>query len=143
MVKNKRLGDPLSRLLSYLIDSLIIFVVSVLFMYFLKSGILLSISTTSETSNLTILSVFSHLFALSYFTYFFGNESTPGMNVLNLKLVKTSGDPPTYFTGLIRYIGMIVSLIVATLGYVWILIDKNKQAWHDKMAGTLVVKNEF
>jgi uncharacterized RDD family membrane protein YckC len=29
---------------------------------------------------------------------------------------------------------------VILLGYVWILIDKKNQGWHDKIAGTYVVK---
>ncbi len=35
---------------------------------------------------------------------------------------------------------MIITAVVILPGYVWILIDKKKQGWHDKIAGTYVVK---
>ena len=34
---------------------------------------------------------------------------------------------------------MIISAMVILLGFVWILIDKKRQGWHDKIAGTYVV----
>ncbi len=39
-----------------------------------------------------------------------------------------------------RLIGYFVSSIVIWLGFLWILFDANKQGWHDKIAGTYVVK---
>jgi len=42
--------------------------------------------------------------------------------------------------GLLRWAGMEISGVVLFLGYLWILIDKKKQGWHDKIAGTYVVK---
>jgi uncharacterized RDD family membrane protein YckC len=31
-------------------------------------------------------------------------------------------------------------LVVAGLGFLWIAFDPGKQAWHDKIAGTAVVR---
>ena len=39
----------------------------------------------------------------------------------------------------IRYIGRIVSAIPLLLGYFWMLWDNEKQTWHDKFAGAVVV----
>ena len=39
----------------------------------------------------------------------------------------------------IRYVGRIVSTIPLLLGYFWMLWDKEKQTWHDKFAGSVVV----
>jgi uncharacterized RDD family membrane protein YckC len=33
-----------------------------------------------------------------------------------------------------------LSLAVAGLGFIWIAIDPEKQSWHDKIAGTVVVR---
>jgi uncharacterized RDD family membrane protein YckC len=41
-----------------------------------------------------------------------------------------------------RYFSQILSALVFCLGYIWIGIDANKQAWHDKIAGTYVVRKE-
>jgi uncharacterized RDD family membrane protein YckC len=35
---------------------------------------------------------------------------------------------------------MEISGIVLLLGYAWVLIDKKRQGWHDKIAGTYVVR---
>lgn len=44
-----------------------------------------------------------------------------------------------YGRAFIRYIGRYVSAIVILLGYLWMLWDPEKQTWHDKMAGSVVV----
>jgi uncharacterized RDD family membrane protein YckC len=49
------------------------------------------------------------------------------------------GGPIGYPRGFIRFIGRYVSAIVILLGYLWMLWDKEKQTWHDKFAGSVVV----
>jgi uncharacterized RDD family membrane protein YckC len=41
---------------------------------------------------------------------------------------------------LVRGLSGIFSLAVVGLGFLWILRDAERQAWHDKIAGTYVVK---
>ena len=78
--------------------------------------------------------------SIGYFTYFFGNGQTLGMKAVKIKLCGTDGTYPIgYGRGFLRWIGMIISGLVIGLGYLWILIDKNKQGWHDKIADTYVV----
>ena len=43
-------------------------------------------------------------------------------------------------TAIIRALSCFLSLAVAGLGFFWIAIDDNSQAWHDKIAGTVVVR---
>ena len=43
------------------------------------------------------------------------------------------------FCGLFLFLGRLVSAIVFYIGYLWMLWDKEKQCWHDKFAGDLVV----
>jgi len=78
--------------------------------------------------------------SIGYFTCFFGNGQTPGMKAVKIKLCRTDGAYPIgYARGFLRWIGMIISSLVIGLGFLWILIDENKQGWHDKIAGTYVV----
>ena len=39
-----------------------------------------------------------------------------------------------------RYFAYLVSMIPLGLGFIWIGIDSRKQGWHDKLAGTVVIK---
>ena len=41
---------------------------------------------------------------------------------------------------LLRYVGIIISIIPLFLGLIWAAFDSRKQGWHDKIAGTYVVK---
>lgn len=76
-----------------------------------------------------------------YFTYFFGNGQTLGMKAVRIKLCGTDGKYPIgYARGFLRWIGMAISVLVIGLGFLWILIDENKQGWHDKIADTYVVR---
>jgi uncharacterized RDD family membrane protein YckC len=78
---------------------------------------------------------------LGYHTYFFGAGQTPGMRLLEIKLVRADGiEPIGLRRGFLRWVGMEISGVVLFLGYLWILIDRRRQGWHDKIAGTYVVK---
>ncbi|MCR9259257.1 MAG: RDD family protein [Pseudomonadaceae bacterium] len=69
-------------------------------------------------------------------------SATPGKMLLKLEVVdaNTGGKPSTAkFIG--RYLGYYLAAIPLMLGIFWVGFDKRKQGWHDKLAGTLVVKN--
>jgi uncharacterized RDD family membrane protein YckC len=79
---------------------------------------------------------------LAYFIYFEGGTTgqTIGKKVLNIRVIDFStGGPVGYGKAAGRYIGRILSAIPLGLGYFWMLWDKEKQTWHDKIAGTVVV----
>ncbi len=67
-------------------------------------------------------------------------SATPGKMLLRLKIVDaTSGGHISKRQGLFRYFGYYVSTVFFLLGFIWAGFDPRKQAWHDKMAGTLVI----
>lgn len=66
--------------------------------------------------------------------------ATPGKMILAMKVVdaETLGEPAKWQL-FARYLGYIVSTVFAGLGFLWIIFDKRKQGWHDKIASTLVI----
>ena len=81
--------------------------------------------------------------AIAIIIFWIYRSATPGKMVLGLTIVdaKTGGKPSTgQFIG--RYLGYYVSMIPLFLGFIWVGIDKRKQGWHDKLAGTVVVRNK-
>ena len=83
----------------------------------------------------------STLIGLVYFLGFWTSSGrTLGYRVTGLQLVKADGGPITIGTAVIRYVGLIVSFMVIFLGVLWVIWDPQKQGWHDKMAGTLVIR---
>ncbi len=68
---------------------------------------------------------------------------TPGKKLLGLQVVKyQTGEAPGFGTMLLRDFSRIISGLFFGLGYFWALFDKNGQAWHDKIAGTVVLKRK-
>ena len=81
------------------------------------------------------------LFALAYHVSFWTMRATTlGGIICQLRLVRTDGAPVTFPDALIRGLTGIFSLAVVGLGFLWILKDPERQAWHDRVAGTYVVK---
>jgi uncharacterized RDD family membrane protein YckC len=39
-----------------------------------------------------------------------------------------------------RYLGYYVSIFSLGLGFAWVAVDPRKQGWHDKLAGTVVIR---
>ena len=66
--------------------------------------------------------------------------STIGGMVFDLRVVRLDGRPIDWETAIVRALGCFLSLAVAGLGFFWIAFDHGKQAWHDKIAGTAVVR---
>jgi len=66
--------------------------------------------------------------------------STIGGIVFDLHVVRLDGRPIDWETAIVRALSCFLSLAVAGLGFIWIVFDDNNQAWHDKIAGTVVVR---
>lgn len=66
--------------------------------------------------------------------------TTIGGIVCGLKVVRVDQRELDWATAVVRALGCFLSLIVAGLGFIWVAIDDEKQSWHDKIAGTTVVR---
>jgi len=81
------------------------------------------------------------LFLLLYHIGFWvWKGTTVGGIICNLRVIRTDGAPLQFVDALVRGLTAILSLVVVGLGALWILKDPERQAWHDKIAGTYVVK---
>jgi uncharacterized RDD family membrane protein YckC len=66
--------------------------------------------------------------------------TTIGGIVFDLRVVRLDGREIGWETAIVRALACFLSLAVAGLGFFWIAFDDHKQAWHDKIAGTVVVR---
>ena len=88
-----------------------------------------------------ILHPIAFVVALAYFSGLWAwRGTTIGGIVVGLKVVRTDGKPLTFPVTLIRALAAAFSVFVLFLGYLWIAWDPEKQGWHDKIAGTVVLK---
>ena len=79
--------------------------------------------------------------ALLVIAFWRARRATPGKMAIGAQIVdaQTLG-APTLGQLLIRYLGYFVAAIPLGLGLVWVAFDRRKQGWHDKLAGTIVVR---
>ena len=61
---------------------------------------------------------------------------TLGMRVWRLKLVRMDGAAIGWRDALIRHLAAVLSLLVFGLGFIWILVDPQRLAWHDRLSKT-------
>ena len=66
--------------------------------------------------------------------------ATVGGIICQLRVVRVDGQRLRFADALVRGLSGIFSMMVLGLGFLWILKDQDGQAWHDRIAGTYVVK---
>jgi uncharacterized RDD family membrane protein YckC len=66
--------------------------------------------------------------------------TTIGGIVIGLRVVRLDGRPVDFPVALIRGLACILSVAALGLGLVWAGIDPEKRAWHDRIAGTMMLK---
>ena len=81
------------------------------------------------------------VWATAYFITFWALRGTTlGGVVLGIKVVRMDDRPVDWSVALVRGLGSFLSLFVMGLGFLWVAWDPQRQSWHDKIAGTIVVK---
>ena len=150
--QNVVLADPGTRFFAVLIDGLVLFILGLIVGVFW--GL---ISPPPILSNYRSLadyyaavdawqlgnSIVGLIVSSLYYIYFLTqrNGQTPGKSVMKIRIVKENGMPLTVWDALLRnVIGYFISGFFLLIGYFWILIDRKRQGWHDKLAGTVVIK---
>ncbi len=140
------------RLLAYLIDKFILYLVSLIL--FLIGLIALGLGGVSFGSIvmtgdlprgmglfMAVYVVTTLLTGMIYFIWFHGTVGqTPGKMLFGLRVIQISGEKMTLGVAFLRWVGSLVSGLVFFLGFLWIAFDGRKQGWHDKIAATLVIR---
>jgi uncharacterized RDD family membrane protein YckC len=83
---------------------------------------------------------------ITYSVVFIASPSgqTPGMRLVGVRAIDaTTGGRVHFGASALRCLVSIASWMVCYLGYLWMLWDPERQTWHDKAAGTLVVSTSF
>ncbi len=80
------------------------------------------------------------LVALVFFTGFWTNGGqTLGMRAWRLKLISASGDPVNWRQAVRRFAAAIPSIGAIGLGLLWMLLDPEQCAVHDRLSGTRLI----
>lgn len=150
-----------TRFIALLVDSLIVgvalMVIITTMFAGMFAGIAIEVASRSESADISderrvalmlqmlsgimLAVLISMLITWGYFVLFTGiRGQTPGKMFMGIKVVDEQGNVPGIGRALLReVIGRFLSGIIFYLGYLWAAWDPRGQAWHDKIAGTLVV----
>ena len=95
----------------------------------------------SSGSSLWILSsVILFLIVVAYFICFWAwRGQTPGKMVMRMKIVRFDGTRIGWGGAVVRFLGYIISILLALIGFFWVAYDSRRQGFHDKIADTYVI----
>lgn len=83
--------------------------------------------------------IFPAIVVVAFWIY---RKATPGKMVIHAKIVDArTGNAPSKQQLIVRYLGYYVSIFTLFIGFVWVAFDARKQGLHDKLAGTVVVRD--
>jgi uncharacterized RDD family membrane protein YckC len=84
-----------------------------------------------------------YLLAICFFYYtgfWVRGGQTLGLRTWRLRLVRTEGGPITWAIALKRFASAWLSLLCLGLGFLWVMYDRDKRAWHDRLSGTKLIQ---
>lgn len=70
-------------------------------------------------------------------------QGTIGKSLMEIKVVDNAGNRLTLYKSFARNLSKILSYSIIALGFIWILFDKKRQGWHDKLNNTYVVSSDY
>ncbi len=130
------------RLVAFLIDTFILVIVSlpILFAIYGREYFGASKEGFAGFWDFVVNVVLPAAAAILFWRY---RGATPGKMAISARIVdaKTLAAPSTGAL-VVRYFAYLVSALPLMLGFFWIGIDRKKQAFHDKIAGTVVIYDE-
>ncbi len=91
--------------------------------------------------NVFILFVVFMALLLAYVTMFanFGGQ-TLGKMLFGLRVIRLDGHGLSWPRALLRSMGMLLAALPGLAGFLWAAFDLDRRGWHDKFAGTMVVR---
>lgn len=146
----------LTRLLAFMIDTLIIIIVLGVVSYSLSFiwrffdllpnvftdlfGSTDAIINRYKAALPTIMPIVNTVIIFGYFIFFWmSSGQTLGKAFMGVRVVSVSGRPLTFLQAFLRLLLYPVSALVFFLGFIWILVDNQRQGWHDTLARTYVI----
>lgn len=131
------------RLVAMIIDTLILLVIIVpllLAIYGRQYAELAGAGGFAGTWDFLIQVVFPAIAVILFWRFY---SATPGKMAISARIIDAkTGKAPSTVRLVVRYFAYIVSMLPLFLGFIWVAIDRRKQGFHDKIAGTLVVYHE-
>ncbi len=138
IVDNK--ASFIKRFLAFNVDIILLSIIGIFIFILMMIGGIIGYKVTSLENTTSQIIVLLILFTpFSYFAYFhYANGMTIGKKLFNIQVKNIDNTKITFGESITRTICYFISTFFWGLGFLWMLWDKNKQTWHDKICGTYV-----
>jgi uncharacterized RDD family membrane protein YckC len=127
-----------------IIDSILLMMITYPLLYAVYGWAGLDYGAAVQTTGFVSILVTWILPVIAVIWFWVAKQATPGKMLLSLRVVDAkTGGSLSVGQSIARYLGYFVSSIPFGLGLIWVGIDSKKQGWHDKIAGTVVVRSKL
>ncbi|MFM7626298.1 MAG: RDD family protein [Gammaproteobacteria bacterium] len=124
-----------------LIDMIIIWLVTAPLQYLVYGSAYFTVQSETPVRGIPDFLISFVLPLVGFVLFWLKKQATPGKMVVAARVVDAkTGKTISVGQAVGRYLGYIVAIIPFGLGLLWVVFDRKKQGWHDKMAGTVVVR---
>lgn len=129
-----------ARAIAMILDSILLVIVTwpiLLLFYDLNTPI-----TTEDMATDTAYIIISYVLpTIAVIALWRKYRATPGKMLFKAEVVDAdTHEAMSLGQSVLRYFSYILSSLPMFLGFTWIALDSRKQAWHDKLAGTVVIR---
>lgn len=138
------------RFMAFAVDYLIVFLIFIIFVVCGLIAVELTPGRDLEISYgnffklvLPALVPLGLMLSLTYFSFFHGAwGQTIGKMIFGLRVVRVDGQPLSFFRALARTISYALSALPLFLGFFWVGLTSSKRSWHDRISGTMVMREQ-
>jgi uncharacterized RDD family membrane protein YckC len=136
----------ITRFLAFSIDLVIVVVLMSLNGYVIRFAVdfaesLPFVQVTALVKELAVAATTAINVALGcayYMGFWLAAGQTPGKRFIGVRIVRADGGRVRAGNVLRRFAGYVLCLLFFP-GFLWILVDNQRQGWHDVLAGTIVI----
>ena len=128
-----------SRLIAFVADVVLVTVTTQAAVWLIASMETLFRSVANVDLVVAVASVLPVVATVYYVGFWAATGQTPGKWLLGLRVVAKSGGRLPFGRAVLRLVGYVVSALPLYAGFLWVLVDSRRRAWHDRLAGSRVI----
>jgi uncharacterized RDD family membrane protein YckC len=129
----------LRRMASILYDSMLLAAILLVAVTLVTLPLEMGLGYDLDPTNL-LYRLYLLLVSVGFFIWFWiRGGQTLGMRVWKIRVIRSDGQPLELKDALLRYVAALLSWAICGLVFLWILVDREQLAWHDRISNTKLV----
>jgi uncharacterized RDD family membrane protein YckC len=114
-------------------------VILLIAVFFVATALLLPLNSGEAITGSLLFPLYLLIVSFIFYGWFWTHGGqTLGLKAWKLKVLTFDQQPINWTQALIRFTTAIIAWSLFGLGFLWIIFDKNKHGWHDRLSKTAV-----